>query len=356
MIFFNRVDMLLQIFRLSRAPNHKELKMKNRRQWLAAGVLLMASQAAFSQSQAPALPTQRVSLSASATLQVPQDELTLTLSTQREGSNAPDVQNQLKAALDAALTLARRQAQSPLMSVSTGRFGLSPRHDRNGKLIGWQGTAELVLQGRDFVRISQTAAQLQTLSVASVVFGLSAQQRQEAQAQAQSQAIEQFQNILTLEPQNAEVVFMIGSVYLDANDRSKAMDYFKKAIDIDPDHENSLNSLGYMYAEDGKNLDEAVKLIQRALEMDPENGAYLDSLGWAYYKKGMYTEAVDFLTQASVLFKDPVIYEHMGDAYFKLNQADNAEKYWKESLQLLPGQPFILEKIDTLKKTTQAAR
>jgi len=77
-----------------------------------------------------------VSLAASATVQVPQDELTLTLSTQREGVNAQEVQSQLKSALDAALTLAKRQAQSPLMSVSTGRFGLSPRHDRNGKLVG----------------------------------------------------------------------------------------------------------------------------------------------------------------------------------------------------------------------------
>jgi predicted secreted protein len=183
--------MLLQICSRSPAPIHQDKKMKKRTQCLLDGLSLMASQATFSQVQP--LPTQRVSLSASATVQVPQDELTLTLSTQREGSNAADVQNQLKAALDSALTLARRQAQSPLMSVSTGRFGLSPRHDRNGKLVGWQGTAELVLQGRDFVRISQTAAQLQTLSVASVVFGLSAQQRQDAQTQAQSQAIEQFQ-------------------------------------------------------------------------------------------------------------------------------------------------------------------
>jgi predicted secreted protein len=167
--------------------------MKILTQWLAAGIMLAAAHSAFSQSHASTLPTQRVSLSANATVQVPQDELMLTLSTQREGSNAPDVQNQLKAALDSALTLARRQAQSPLMSVSTGRFGLSPRHDRNGKLVGWQGSAEIILQGRDFVRISQTAAQIQTLSVASVVFGLSAQQRQDAQTQAQSQAIEQFQ-------------------------------------------------------------------------------------------------------------------------------------------------------------------
>lgn len=192
--------------------------MKKSTQWLVAGVMLAATQAAFSQNPAQALPLQRVSLSASATVQVPQDELTLTLSTQREGSSAPDVQNQLKAALDTALSVARRQAQSPLMEVSTGRFGLSPRHDRNGKLVGWQGTAELILQGRDFVRISQTAAQLQTLSVASVVFGLSSQQRQDAQAQAQSQAIAQFQkNATDIAKGFGFAGYTLGEVHINAN-------------------------------------------------------------------------------------------------------------------------------------------
>ena len=167
--------------------------MKKWLQMIAISACMSGASPAFSQYMAPPLPSQRVSLSASTTVQVPQDELTLTLSTQREGANAQEVQSQLKNALDAALSVAKRQAQSPLMSVSTGRFGLSPRYDRNGKLVGWQGTAELVLQGNDFVRISQTAGQLQTLTVASVNFGLSTQLRQQAQAQAQSQAIEQFQ-------------------------------------------------------------------------------------------------------------------------------------------------------------------
>jgi len=204
--------------------------MKIHGQWLAAGVMLAASQAAFSQNQAQALPTQRVSLSASATVQAPQDELTLTLSTQREGSNAPEVQNQLKAALDTALGLARRQAQSPRMSVSTGRFGLSPQHDRNGKLVGWQGAAELVLQGSDFVRISQTAAQLQTLSVASVVFGLSAQQRQDAQAQAQSQAIAQFQkSALEIAKSFGFGGYTLGDIQVNANQPGPVRPYMMAA-------------------------------------------------------------------------------------------------------------------------------
>lgn len=135
---------------------------------------------------------QRVSLSASASVQVPQDVLTLSLSTQRDGPDAQTVQSQLKAALDTALTLARRGASEGLMVVHTGRFSLSPRHDRNGKLTGWQGSAELVLQGRDFARLGEMAGKLQTLTVANASFSLTPEQRQTAQGQAQNQAIAQF--------------------------------------------------------------------------------------------------------------------------------------------------------------------
>ena len=138
---------------------------------------------------------QRVSLSAGTTIQVPQDVLTMTLATQRDGPDAYTVQSQLKVALDTALNLARREAKEGLMEVHTGRFGLSPRYDRNGKLTGWQGSTELVLQGRDFARMGATAGKLQTLTVANVSFGLTPEQRKTAQAQAQSQAIAQFRQL-----------------------------------------------------------------------------------------------------------------------------------------------------------------
>ncbi len=140
----------------------------------------------------PAPVGQRVTLSASASIQMPQDVLTLSLTTQREGVEAQTVQSQLKAALDAALTLAQPEAQNGVMDVHTGRFGLSPRYDRNGKLVGWQGTAELVLRGSDFARLGEVAGRLSTLTVAHASFGLTAQQRQMAQSEAQSQAIAQF--------------------------------------------------------------------------------------------------------------------------------------------------------------------
>ena len=140
----------------------------------------------------PLLPTQRVSLSVSASMQVAQDLLTLSLTAQREGADPQAVQAELKAALEAALTLARRDARSGLMQVRTGRFGLSPRYGRDSKPNGWQGSAELVLEGQDFARISETAGKIQTMTVAGVNFGLSREQRQGVQTQAQTQAIAQF--------------------------------------------------------------------------------------------------------------------------------------------------------------------
>ena len=164
---------------------------------IACIVISASAGAGFSQTNEQPLPAQRVNLSAQSSVQVAQDLLTLSLNTTREGADAQVVQNQLKAALDAGLVLARKDARAQLMEVRTGRFGLSPRYSRDGKMTGWQGTAELVLEGQDVARISETAGKLTTLTVSSASFGLTPAQRQEAQAQAQNQAIALFRQRAT---------------------------------------------------------------------------------------------------------------------------------------------------------------
>jgi predicted secreted protein len=76
--------------------------------------------------------------------------------------------------------------------VRTGHFGLMPRYARDGKISAWHGTAELLLEGRDFPRITQTAARIQTLTVGAVNFSLSREQRAAVESQAQAMAIERF--------------------------------------------------------------------------------------------------------------------------------------------------------------------
>ena len=166
--------------------------LKIARKVIALFAIYTWASVAFSQINATVQPSQRVSLSATASVQVAQDMLTLSLSTLRDGPDPQAVQAQLKTALEAALTLARREARSGLMEVRTGRFGLSPRYGRDGKPTGWQGSAELLLEGQDFARISEMAGKIQTMTVSGVSFGLSPEQRQSVQKQAQAQAIAQF--------------------------------------------------------------------------------------------------------------------------------------------------------------------
>lgn len=137
-------------------------------------------------------PMQVVQLSASGSLEVAQDLLTIGLSTTREGADAASVQGQLKQVLDAALTEARRSAQPGAMDVRTGNLGLQPRYGRDGKINGWQGSAELVLEGKDIVRVSTAAGRINTLSISSVGFSLSRDKRLSVESEVQAQAIERF--------------------------------------------------------------------------------------------------------------------------------------------------------------------
>lgn len=137
-------------------------------------------------------PSNVVNLSASGYLEVPQDWLTVRLNTTREGSDAASVQAQLKAALDAALALAKASAQPQQMEVRTGQFSLYPRYGSNGKINGWQGTTELVIEGRDFARISTTAGSIQTLTLGQVGFSLSREAQRKLESDVQAMAIERF--------------------------------------------------------------------------------------------------------------------------------------------------------------------
>lgn len=157
---------------------------------IAACSILAGVTAGFAQQISP--PQNVVQLSAAAMLEVPHDWLVLAMSTSRDGPDAQAVQAQLKAALDAALVEARAGAQPGALQVRTGNFNLAPRRGRDGHINGWQGSAELLLEGRDFARISAAAGRIQTLTVSSVAFSLSREQQAAVESQVQALAIERF--------------------------------------------------------------------------------------------------------------------------------------------------------------------
>lgn len=155
-------------------------------------VCLVSSIQVSAQVMPPAEPSNVVNLSASGFLQVPQDWLSVSLNTTKEGSDAAAVQSQLKTALDAALAVVKPAVQPQQLEVRTGQFSLFPRYGSNGKINGWQGSTELVIEGRDFTRISTTASKVQSLTVGHVGFSLSREAQRQLEADVQAMAIERF--------------------------------------------------------------------------------------------------------------------------------------------------------------------
>lgn len=138
------------------------------------------------------------------------------------------------------------------------------------------------------------------------------------------------------------VRYTLSNIYSLAGNMPKAEEQLETLIESDPRtlpreiFAGANNDLGYLWADEGKNLDRAEAMIRRALEISPGNAAYLDSMGWVLFKQGKFDEAIDFLKQATSheSGEDAVIWDHLGDAYRKSDKLSEARKAWEKAVEL----------------------
>jgi predicted secreted protein len=138
------------------------------------------------------VPQGVVSLSSSASVEVTRDVLGVTFNTTKEGTDAGAVQSQLKQALDAALAEAKKAARPGQLDVQTGNFSLSPRYTSKGVVNGWQGSAELIVEGRDMQAIGQLTGRITTLTINRVGYSMSRELREKSEAEVSGQAIARY--------------------------------------------------------------------------------------------------------------------------------------------------------------------
>lgn len=163
------------------------------RQSLLLPLASLTAPMAMAQTAASApVPQGVLNLSASASVDVPHDWMSLSFQTSREGSDPAVVQSQLKTALEAALAEARRVARPGQLEVQTGGFSLHPRYGSKGQINGWQGSTRLNIEGRDMAAISQLGGRINSMSIAGVGFSLSREAREQVESQLSAQAIARF--------------------------------------------------------------------------------------------------------------------------------------------------------------------
>lgn len=116
-----------------------------------------------------------------------------------------------------------------------------------------------------------------------------------------------------------KILFVLGTFLDRVGDQDASIEKMKKVLSIDPYHAHALNHIGYIYTQNGKNLDEAERMLKKAVQIEPKNAYIIDSLGWLYYQKGNYQKARSLLERAQKIQPDePEILEHLADVYAKL--------------------------------------
>jgi predicted Zn-dependent protease len=136
---------------------------------------------------------------------------------------------------------------------------------------------------------------------------------------------------------DGELLYYAAHLYERVDRKAVTEEVLSQVLKLDPAHPAANNDLGYLWADEGRNLDEAETLIRAATASEPDNAAFLDSLGWLQYKRGRFDQALRSLQQALVRssLPDPVVLDHLGDTLYRLNQAGEAARTWQQSLQRL---------------------
>lgn len=154
-------------------------------------------------------------------------------------------------------------------------------------------------------------------------------------------AIESFRTVVRLDPNMGVAHFALGSAYERAREFDKAAAAYKRAQTLIPSDPRAYNNLAWIYAAQGKKLDDALTLAQKAHELaasSPTLSAMvpgiLDTLGFAHYARGEYTQAEPILRKANELAaNDATIHYHLGLTYYRLGQKDQAATWLRRSLQ-----------------------
>jgi tetratricopeptide (TPR) repeat protein len=181
-------------------------------------------------------------------------------------------------------------------------------------------------------------------------------------------AVAFLEELLQEAPGDEDLLYNLGVVHGEAGQADEALAYMQRVLAVNPDHPGALNYVGYTMAERGENLDEAERMITRALEQRPDDGYITDSLGWVYYVRakqlldaGRVEEGRALLERgireleraAQLTGGDPVISEHLGDAYLLLEDRARALRFYEEAVHLEPReaeQPELREKLERLRR------
>ena len=160
-------------------------------------------------------------------------------------------------------------------------------------------------------------------------------------------AIATWEQWVVKHPLDTQAFSILGSLEDAKGDQAKAIDYYKKALAVDPNNPTASNNLAYLMVDNNQsnqNVDVALTLAQTARRLNPTKPETADTLAWVYYYKGDYSSARSLLEDAVKAQPDSASMQyHLGMTYSKINDKTAALLHLKKAEALAPNTKTALD-------------
>ncbi len=152
-------------------------------------------------------------------------------------------------------------------------------------------------------------------------------------------ARKKLEGILSAHNDNTTASLWLGNLDVSQGNKDAAIQQFKQVLESDPSNAQALNNLAYLFAESGKQPDEALKYAQKAVELAPDDPNFSDTLGWIFYEKGLYSSAIQYLERAVSKKGTAVSRYHLAMAYAKAGDLVRGRTTLEAALKVNPKLP-----------------
>ncbi len=141
-----------------------------------------------------------------------------------------------------------------------------------------------------------------------------------------AKAIQSYKKVIELNPSYFEAYNNLGIIYQDLGDYDKASELYNKAIKVNPQYEKAYNNLGILYLITNR-YDEALTAFQNALRINPNNVESNINLGTLYRRKNQFDKSIEYYKKALDInpfhgethYNLGLVYEQSGDVNLAIN-------------------------------------
>ena len=154
-------------------------------------------------------------------------------------------------------------------------------------------------------------------------------------------ALRLYNSLVQDDSENIGLLSEIGNLYIKAGQDKKAVAYFKTIIELDPDNEDALNTMGGICRRI-KEYDKSIEYLNHALAVGKGRAAIQYNLGFTYKSMGKDAEAIDCFQ--SVINDNPtdvLAYNHLGAIYARQKDYEKAVSIYRLGLQVDPNHPIL---------------